>query len=242
MKAAAASPRFRTTHWNLVIAAGDLGTSGADQALETLCRTYWYPIYLFLRHSGYPSPDAQDMTQNFFAHVMEREALRTVHPSKGRFRSWLLASLKHLLSNERDRALAFKRGGNIQFISIEGMESPSWGDLEAGTQSTPDELYDRGWALLLLEGVLLRLRQDYESEDKGPLFEELHGCLTGEDRGAGYAAVAQRLGVTEGAVKMAVLRLRRRFGDLLRQAVEKTVLNHEDVDEEIRYLFSAVNH
>jgi RNA polymerase sigma factor (sigma-70 family) len=229
--------RFGTTQWSLVLRAGQ----GAEEALLKLCQVYWPPLYAFIRRRGHPLHEAQDLTQGFFAHVLEHRALDTVAPAKGRFRSFLLVSLKHFLDNEWNKVHAVKRGGRQVLISWDELK-PHERDLLGPTdQMTPEKAFNRRWALMLLERVMDRLRSECVAARKGEMFEELREHLTGDTGGKSYQEIAAQLGTTEGAVKVTVHRLRRRFGELVREQVARTVEKPEEVDDEIRQLFAALN-
>ena len=231
---------FKTTHWSVVLAATDPATEAAAGALETLCRSYWYPLYSFLRRQGYRPHDAQDLTQSFFAHLLAKDALKKVDRRHGKFRSFLLASLKNAMANEWDKQQALKRGGHLSIISIDAEVGEERFRRESSHEVTPDKAFEQSWAIVLLEDVLERLRGEYLADNKSALFEALQPCISGDKGIVSYADVAGRLNMTEGAVKMAVLRLRRRFGELLRAEIANTVTRPEEIDEEIRALFAAV--
>ncbi len=233
--------RFEPTQWSVVLAAGRGDDSKARLALEALCRTYWYPLYAFVRRDGFGAADAQDLTQEFLARLISRGDLGNVDRSKGKFRSFLLASMKHFLSNARDKARAAKRGGGAVLIPLDATSAEERYALEPAHTLTADRIYERRWALTVLETVLAKLRAEYESNGKGPLFDALKGALSGEKVPGGYAAVAEELGLSEGSVKVAVHRLRRRYRDLLRREIAETVEDANEVDEELRHLFSAVD-
>jgi len=229
--------RFGTTHWSLVLRAGQ----GASEALQKLCQTYWRPLYAYIRRRGYSVHDAQDLTQAFFAHVLEHDALGTVGPAKGRFRSFLLVSLKHFLDNEYHKAHTLKRGGKQVLISWDNLNPDDRDVLGPSEFLTPEKLFDRRWALLLLERVMERLRTECVAARKGDLFERLKPYLSGDATGESYRAIAGDLGLTEGALKVTVHRLRRRFGELVRAQIAQTVDNPDEIDDEIRQLFAALN-
>ena len=228
--------RFETTHWSVVLQAGQ----GAEEALCKLCRHYWFPLYSYSRKRGHRAHDAQDLTQQFFAHLLQKRGLAEVGQSKGRFRSFLLASLKHFADNEWHKQRTIKRGGQQQFISWEAMEAAEREGIEPADLLTPEKLFDRQWALTLLERVMNRLKQECVAARKGDLFERLKERLTQDDDGKSYRETAAELKMSEGAVKVAAHRLRRRFGELVREQVERTVVNPEEVDDEIRHLFAAL--
>ncbi len=232
---------FATTHWSQVLAAGGQSNPDATVALEALCRTYWYPLYAYLRRQSYGVHDAQDLTQSFFVHLLAGERLQTVHPAKGKFRSFLLASLKNFLNNEHDRRQALKRGGQITFVSVDEALGEEQFQREPAHTETPDKAFEQSWAVTLLGSVLAQLRSEYVRESKAEVFEALQVYLAGDGGGAPYVATGQRLGLGESGVKMAVLRLRRRFGELLRTTIAHTVTRPEEVEEEIRHLFAAVS-
>ena len=232
--------RFTTTHWSVVLAAQRDSTPSAREALTRLCESYWYPLYAFLRRSGHNADDAQDLTQAFFARILEKRTLRAADPDRGRFRSFLLASLKNFVANERNRAHAKKRGGVLPPLSFEFDTAEGRYQIEPSTDDTPETIYDRRWALTLLERVLGRLRGEFEQSDKAQVFEQLKVTLTGEKTDVGYADVGARLDMSEGAVKVAVHRLRRRFRALLHEEIAQTVSSPAEVDDEIRHLWAAV--
>jgi RNA polymerase sigma factor (sigma-70 family) len=230
---------FVTTHWSVVLTAGRTGSTDARAALEKLCRTYWHPIYAFVRRRGYSAEDAQDLTQEFFARLLEKNWLGDVDPVKGRFRSFLLASLKHFLANEWDRARAQKRGGGQVLIPIDVKTAETSCGFEPADNVTAEKIFERRWALTLLDQVLQRLRDEYVHDGKGKLFEQLKPTLTEESRSVAYAEIAERLGTTEGAVKVAVYRLRQRYRELLRAEIADTVAGPTEIEDEIHSLFAA---
>jgi RNA polymerase sigma-70 factor (ECF subfamily) len=241
MSSSDASPgRFATTHWSLIVAARDGDAPQAEQALAALCRAYWYPLYAYIRHQGHPADQAQDLTQEFFARFLEKDFLGVVDPGKGTFRSFLLAACRHFLANERDRQRAQKRGGGHAPLSLNLDDAEARFGREPGHSLTGEKLFERRWALALLEEVLTRLREEYASRDKEALFERLRSFLIGERQPGGHAAAAEELGLTEGAVKVAVHRLRQRYRELLREEIGRTVHDSDAIDDEIRALFAAV--
>ncbi len=233
--------RFLTTHWSVVLAAADRSSAGCEDALATLCGVYWYPAYAFIRRQGALPDEAEDLTQEFFARLLEKDYLEGVGPEKGRFRSFLLVCLTRFLSNERDRARAAKRGGGRRPLSIDFDGAEGRYRLEPAHQLTPQRIFDQRWALTLLEQVLDRLERDLAASGKAGLFDHLKVYLVAEQNAPPYAEVARKLGMSEGAVKVAVHRLRQRYGRLLRAEVARTVASPEDVDEEIQQLFEAVS-
>ncbi len=230
---------FNTTHWSVVLAAGQLTAPGATEALENLCAAYWYPLYAWLRRHGKSLHDAQDLTQAFLVHLLDKDRLQKPAPDHGRFRSFLLASLKNFLANEWDKTQALKRGAKFTFISADEEIGESRFRLEPSHDDTPDKAFERTWALTLLESVLGQLKKEYAGAGKSGLFDALQGYLSGDKGTLPYVEMAARLDLTEAALKMSVLRLRRRFGELLRAKIAHTVTGPEEIDEEIRSLFAA---
>ncbi|HXT10227.1 MAG TPA: sigma-70 family RNA polymerase sigma factor [Candidatus Angelobacter sp.] len=236
-----AGPHFSPTHWSVVLAAaGRADSTQARDALEKLCRNYWLPIYAFIRRQGRNPHDAQDLTQEFFARLLEKHFLGDVQRDKGRFRSFLLASVKHFLANEWDKAVAQKRGGGRAPISIDAAMAESAVGFEPADTLTAEKIFERRWALALLDQVLRRLREEYARDGKERQFERLKPTLTEASRSVPYAEIAAQLGASEGAVKVAVHRLRQRYRELLRAEITDTVGAAEDVDDEIRNLFAAL--
>lgn len=231
---------FETTHWSVIVAAGDTRNPVAQEALARLCKTYWYPVYAYVRRCGYSPHDAQDLTQEFFAKLLRSHYFSVADRKKGKFRSFLISSLKHFLSHEWDKAKAQKRGGSATIISIDEEEGENRYKLEPQDNVTADILYDRRWALTLLEQVLTRLKKEYEESGKSKLFKEIEPALTGTEKLAAYNEIGKKLGMSEGAVKVAVHRLRQRYGELLREEIANTVSTPEEVEEELRNLFEAL--
>ncbi|MGD0094618.1 MAG: sigma-70 family RNA polymerase sigma factor [Planctomycetota bacterium] len=231
---------FATTHWSVVLAAAEEERPAAAEALETLCRTYWYPLYAFVRRRGYGPQDTEDLLQGFFARFLEKHYLGDVDQAKGQFRSFLLAALKHYLANEWDKAKAVKRGGRVEFLSLEAEAAESRYYEEPVSDLTPEKLYEQRWAYELLERVMARIQHEFDASGQSPLFEALKGFLLGESQGVSYADVAAQQGLSEGALKKRVQRLRLRYQRLLREEIAHTVARPEDVEDEIRYLFSVV--
>ncbi len=238
--APAGSREFATTHWSVVLAAGQPESPRAAEALERLCRTYWYPLYAFVRRRGYSAPDAEDLLQGFFARFLEKHYLNDVDQAKGRFRSFLLGALKHYLANEWDKANAVKRGGRVEFLSLESEAAESRYWEEPASELTPETLYEQRWACVLLERVMDRLEKDFDAAGKSPPFEAIKDCLLEEGHPVSYAALAAQFGTSEAALKMKVQRLRLRYQRLLREEIAHTVSSPEEVEDEIRYLFSVV--
>jgi len=231
---------FATTHWSVVLAAGGEATPNSANALEQLCGAYWYPLFAYLRRRGYEAHDAQDLTQSFFVHLLEGNRLGTVSPIKGKFRSFLLSALKNFLANEFDKTQALKRGVQFSFVPLDTETGEARFRLEPAHDLTPDRAFEQSWALALLDTVMKRLRAEHGDPEKARVFDALQIYLSGDKGVLPYAEMALRLNLTEGAIKMAVLRLRRRFGELLRAEISQTVTRPEEVDEEIRCLFAAV--
>jgi RNA polymerase sigma factor (sigma-70 family) len=231
---------FATTRWSVVLAAGHASTGDSREALARLCESYWYPLYAYVRRWGYDADQAQDLTQEFFARLLEKHYLRAADPARGRFRSFLLASLKHFLSNERDRVGAAKRGGRATVVPLEFETAEGRYSREPVDAETPESIYERRWALILLERTLGRLRREFEAAGRNVLFARLEGHLTGDQQTVPYAELCAELGMSEGAIKVAVHRLRRRFGALLREEISETVSDPAEVDDEIRDLFRAL--
>jgi RNA polymerase sigma-70 factor (ECF subfamily) len=231
---------FLTTHWSVVLAAGRSDSTRARQALETLCRAYWYPLYVFVRRLGQAPHDAEDLVQSFFAQCLEKNYLGAAEQAKGRFRSFLLIALKRFLANEWDKARARKRGGSTPPISLDALTAEQRYALEPSERLSADRLFERRWALTLLEQVLARLSAEQIATGRADAFEVLKECLTG-GRETSYAELATRLGTNEGAVKVAVHRLRRRYRELLEAEIANTVGSPEEVAEERRYLLSVLS-
>ncbi len=230
--------QFGETRWSVVLAAqGSPGDEGAAAALAELCRLYWYPLYAFVRRSGHPPAEAEDLTQEFFARLLEKEWLASVDREKGRFRAFLLAAMKHFLSKEWRRSRALKRGGAVTFMPLEAEERYAAEPLD---RFTPETLYERRWALTVLENVFATLRAEMEAAGKIELFTALKDLLSPDPQNLSYREIAVQLGLGEDAVKMAVYRLRKRYRDLLRAHIAATVESTAEVDAEIRDLFRAL--
>lgn len=230
---------FATTHWSVVLSAGDAESPRCTQALETLCRAYWYPLYAHVRSRGFSPEEGEDLTQEFIRRLLASRALGSVHPAKGRFRSFLLAALHHFLANEWDKARALKRGGGKTTISMDAADT-RYG-AERCDRLSPDRVYERQWALTLLEHVSRRLGENYQARDRRLLFDSLQVYLSGEKGAPPYRETAEQLGMSVEAVKKAVERLRERYGELLRDEIAQTVSNPAEVDEEIRHLRSVLS-
>ncbi len=231
--------RFATTRWSLVLAAGDEAGTSAD-ALATLCELYWPPVYSIIRRQGYSVDDARDLTQTFFARVLEKAYFSAADPARGRFRSFLSTSVRHFLSNERDRVATQKRGGRSRHLSIEWEQAEQQFQHEPRTKLTPERLFDHQWGIVLLTRVLARLGDEYAAQGRQAQFDTLKPYLTGDAEGTGYKEAAARLGTSEGALKVAVHRMRRRFRDTLLDEIAETVSSQEEVEAELRHLFASL--
>ncbi len=229
-----------TTHWSVVLKAQHGTEDTASHALDILCRTYWYPLYAYVRRRGHEVADAQDLTQEFFSRLLQRDWLRQVQPERGKFRSFLLAAMNHFLSNDWRQRQTQKRGGGVVLLSLDTQSAEGRYLLEPAHEQSPERLYDRRWAMTLLEGTMKRLRAASADAGRGNLFEALKGMLSGDEDQLSYAEVAQQLGATEAAIKKAAQRLREEFRELLRAEIAQTVSRPEEVDEEIRDLFAAL--
>jgi RNA polymerase sigma-70 factor (ECF subfamily) len=224
----------------VVLTASDQAGPQGNEALETLCRTYWYPLYAYVRREGYRPHDAEDLIQGFFARFLERRYLDDVDRSKGRFRSFLLGCLKHFLSHEREKARALKRGGRYRFVPLDQDSAETRWLQEPADALSADRLFERRWAMTVLELVLERLRKSYAAGGKAKAFDALKETLTGSRRTIPYAELAPRLGMSEAAVKVAVYRLRQKYRELLRAEIANTVADPREVDAELRHLFAAL--
>ena len=232
--------QFTTTHWSVVLAAGRGDSPASQQALERLCRTYWYPLYAFVRRQGPGPEEAQDLTQEFFARFLAKDYVGLADPARGRFRTFLLTSLKNFLAEAHRHATRLKRGGGQSVVSWDGMPPEQRYLAEPQHETTAETLYEQRWALTLLESALARLGAELASAGKERLFTELKDRLWGEPGAASYAELAARLDLSEGALKVAVHRLRQRFRELLREEVAQTVANPAEIDAELRHLVQVV--
>jgi RNA polymerase sigma-70 factor (ECF subfamily) len=224
----------------VVLAAGDPASPQAAEALERLCRTYWYPLYAYVRRGGHGTEEAQDLTQEFFARLVAKDYVARADPDKGKFRSFLLTGMKNLLCDEHDKARRLKRGGGREVISIDEREAENRYGLEPVDAMTPERLFERSWATTLLERAANRLREEYLSAGKAELHEQLIQFRLDAAEQRAYAEVAARLGLSESAVKSAIRRLRQRHLQLVREEIAQTVADPGEVDEEIRYLLRVV--
>jgi RNA polymerase sigma factor (sigma-70 family) len=233
------APAFVTTHWSVVLAAQGQSAE-AEVALEKLCRTYWRPIYSFVRREGRGIEDAQDLTQEFFARLLERRDFDAVRREKGRLRSYLLVSLKHFLTNERQRVATIKRGEDQQLISLDDVLARERSDLEPADALTADEIFQRRWALTVLEQVLARLADEYRDSGKLPLFDRLKELLADEPGRPSQAKIASELGMSENAVKQAFHRFRERYRQILREQIAHTVATPGEIEDELRHLIAIL--
>jgi RNA polymerase sigma factor (sigma-70 family) len=236
---AGAGREFTTTHWSVVLAAGNPLSPEVGVALETLCRVYWYPLYAYVRRKGYSAQNAQDLTQEFFTRLLDKNALAHVQREGGKFRSFLLTALKHFLVNEWEHDRAQKRDEQKVAFSLDELEPESRFQFEPADTATPETLFERQWAATLLAQVMDRLRDEHARAGKADLFQRLQPCLTGAERMIPYANLASLLGMTDNAVKMAVHRLRKRYGELLRAEIADMVADPLEVEAEIRHLIAV---
>jgi DNA-directed RNA polymerase specialized sigma24 family protein len=230
---------FRTTHWSVVLEAqGE--SPAAREALERLCRTYWRPIFAFLRRQGLRPDEAEDITQGFFAELLERRSLSAVRREKGRLRSFLLGGLKYFLANEKRRAMAIKRGKGQRLIPLDGLHADDRIEIEPADPMTAEMIYERRWALTVLERVLSRLKDEYHSAGNAPLFDSLKELLPAEPGSSSQAEIAARLGMTENAVRQAFYRFRQRYQAILREEIANTVATPGDIEDELRHLITVL--
>jgi RNA polymerase sigma-70 factor (ECF subfamily) len=228
--------KFSTTRWTMIVAAGLKSDERAHVAMEDLCQVYWYPLYAHVRRRGYTKEDAEDLTQSFFMRLLENNPLNGLSPERGRFRAFLLAALKHFLANEWDKARSQKRGGKVKILSIDCGDAESRYLTDTTDNLSPDKLYDRTWAMTLLNRVLQKL--EIINTDN-PYFHDLKPCLTAERSALNYADVATKLGISEGAVRVAIHRMRRQYRETLRSEIADTLANPNQLEEEIQALFSS---
>ncbi len=236
----ASADDFTTTQWSLVLAAGQRGSAEAEHALAVLCQRYWFPLYAFARRRVTEVHEAQDLTQEFFVRLLEKNSLAAASPERGRFRSFLLASLKNFLANEWDRTTAQKRGGDRQCLSLDWEAGESRLSFEPSHSDTPERGFERQWALTLLDNVVRRLQDEFAAVGKSRQFELLKETLTGGRAALDYVAVANDLAISEEAARQAVHRLRKRYRELLRDEVAATVETPDEVEDEIGRLFQAL--
>lgn len=231
---------FVTTRWTVVLSAGRKSSPQSDRALGELCQTYWYPLYAYVRHRGHSKEDAEDLTQAFFARFLEKNYLEGLSAERGKFRAFLLASLKHFLANEWDKSQTQKRGGGALHFSLDWQSADERYHLDPPDPTSPDRLYDRDWALALLERVIARLREECAADGKFELFEQAKDCLMVGEAAIPYAQAAEKLQLSEGAVRVAVHRLRKRYRELLRDEIAQTLSDPAQVKEELRSLQAAL--
>ncbi len=237
----ASTSRFQTTSWSLVIAAAGRSSTEARGALANLCQTYWRPVYSFIRRSGYPPDQAQDLTQGFFLVLLDKNYLADADRQRGRFRSFLLTSVKNFVANERDRAYTLKRGGGQSPVSIDLIEAEGWYAPAAVERATPESLFQRRWALTLLGQVMARLRAEFAEMGRARHFEKMSVFLDGDPEAARYEGLAAETGMSAGALRVAVHRMRKKYRNLLRSEIAETVATPQEIDEEIRFLLSALS-
>jgi RNA polymerase sigma-70 factor (ECF subfamily) len=236
------SARFPSTHWSRVVAASGRATPDEREALAELCRAYWYPLYAFIRRKGFQPDDAQDLTQAYFTRLLQTGVLAAADPEKGRFRAFLRTDCGYFLADQRDRANALKRGGGVAPVSFDARDAEGRYQIEPADRFTPDHLFDRAWALTLLDGVLDQLTREYADSGRAELFAQLKVVLTDGPRSVSYAGIATQRGLSEVAVQSAVQRVRRRYRDLVRERIVATLGDPSpaEVEDEIRALFSAL--
>jgi len=232
---------FTTTHWSVVLTAGEEQSPQAAQALATLCRTYWYPLYAYIRRRGYSPEDAQDLTQEYFARLLKRNYPAQADRAKGKFRSFLLLTLNHFLSDDHERATTRKRGGGQPTVSLDGLNSEDRYRLEIADELSPEKLFERRWAQTVLDQALARLQAEFVADGKAEHYEILKAFEPGEQKTVSYAEAAVQLGVSESAVKSLVHRLRQRHGELVREEIAHTVSTAAEIDEELRYLIAVIS-
>jgi len=232
---------FATTHWSIVSAASDLSAASSEAALAQLCRTYWYPLYAFIRRKGHSPHDAQDLTQAFFARLLEKNYVAQADRERGRFRTYLLAALTHFLADEWDKMRRQKRGGGRENISFDAASAEERYRLEPIDQLDAAKLYERRWVTTLFDKVLARLEQEFRDSGKGGLFDGLKGSLLAEETGLSYSQLGAQLGMKEDAVKQAVHRMRRRYRELFREEIAQTVAGPGEVEDELKHLFAVLS-
>lgn len=238
--ASGAVESFATTHWSVVLLAGKHNSAQAAEALEKLCRAYWYPLYAFVRRQGYDPHAAQDLTQEFFSRLLATNALESVDRSKGKFRSFLLAAMKHLLANEWHRSQRQKRGGGCVHFSLDAAAAEDRYQLDPADALTPEDIYERRWAETVVDSVTLRLAKEFAEAGLAGRFEELKVFLLANEEPASYAEIARRLNISEGAVRTAIYRMRQRYGELFRTEIAQTVSSLPEMEEEIRHFLKVL--
>lgn len=232
--------KFPTTNWTVVLNAGSPGMAEGHAALVFLCERYWYPLYAFVRRRGYAREEAGDLTQDFFLRILEGRYLERADPEKGRFRSFLLTSFCFFLSDQSDRDRAQKRGGGAAALPFEIASGEEWFQRELRDDETPERIYERRWAVSVLERAVSRLRQEYEEHGRAEHFERLKGFLMGGAEGP-YAALAREMGTSEGALKVSIHRLRKRYRELFRIEIAATVADPAEIEPEVRFLVAALS-
>jgi DNA-directed RNA polymerase specialized sigma24 family protein len=231
--------RFATTHWSVVLAAGSPSSARYHEALEVLCRTYWFPLYAFLRRQGYDTHQAEDCIQGFFACLLEKQGLRLADANRGKFRSYLLGALKHFMADQHDRAHTQKRGGHCRVFSLDIDRGEDQYTPELAHQLSPDKLFERSWALTVLRRTADKLKAEWSAKHKQALFQQLVVYLAPVEETVSYRAMAAKLNMSETAVKTAIYRMRKRYRELLRSEVAQTVATKDHIEDELRELFSA---
>lgn len=231
---------FATTHWSMVLQAKEKTCSGSEQALSSLCRVYWYPLYAFARRQGCSADEAGDLTQGFFAKLLEKDWLAKITHQEGRFRNFLMVSMKHFIANERAKDRAQKRGGGRPLFRLDVETAETRYRIEPAHETTPEQIFERQWAVVLLDQVLTSLKAEYETKGKAQVFLTLKHCLTGQRDKLGYDTLAQELQATPGAVRVMVHRLKERYRMLLREHIAHTVATQEEVDLELMHLKKAL--
>jgi RNA polymerase sigma-70 factor (ECF subfamily) len=236
-----ASSKFQTTSWSLVLAAGREPSADSRSALARLCEAYWNPVYAFVRRSGYDRDQAQDLTQGFFALLIEKNFLEDADPERGRFRSFLLTAVKRFLANEYDRFCALKRGGGEIPVSIDLINAEVWYAPAAASAGTPESIFERRWAVSLLERAIAKLRREFEADGKTEQFELLAPLITKDSSAARYDALAAEMAVSSGALRTVVYRMRRRYRDLVRAEIAETVASPDEIDGEVSFLMAVLS-
>lgn len=235
-----AGERFTTTHWSVVLAAGETANPTAEVAMEKLCRNYWYPLYAFARRSGQTEENAKDLTQSFFARLLREKYVRQAQRERGRFRNFLLTYFKHFAADEWDRETALKRGGGCEILSFDSETAEKRYHLEPVDEMTPDKLFDRRWAFATLDEAARLLRKEFQDAGRGDLFDKLQAFLSGDLEDAGYSEAAAQLSMSENTLKSHVRRLRLRNREILREVIANTVASPDQIDEELRDLSAAL--